>query len=101
LYRKFKIKTVEGVDDFASMREVIYRRYKRLQDEKQTMPSLVLVDGGNTGCSGNAFSLVEIIGKEKYRYEVRNRTSPSSHSTGRTVPYPAVPLNSTLCLVQD
>jgi excinuclease ABC subunit C len=46
LYRKFKIKTVAGVDDFASMREVITRRYKRLQDEKQPMPSLILVDGG-------------------------------------------------------
>jgi len=46
LYRKFKIKTVSGVDDFASMREVIHRRYKRLQDEKKPMPSLILVDGG-------------------------------------------------------
>ncbi|GGH13217.1 excinuclease ABC subunit UvrC [Silvibacterium dinghuense] len=45
-YRKFKIKTVEGVDDFASMREVITRRYKRLQEENQPMPSLILVDGG-------------------------------------------------------
>jgi len=45
-YRKFKIKTVAGVDDFASMREVVQRRYRRLQEEKQPMPSLVLVDGG-------------------------------------------------------
>jgi excinuclease ABC subunit C len=45
-YRKFKIKTVEGVDDFASMREVVTRRYKRLVDEKQPMPSLILIDGG-------------------------------------------------------
>jgi excinuclease ABC subunit C len=45
-YRKFKIKTVEGVDDFASMFEVVQRRYRRLQDEKQPLPSLVLVDGG-------------------------------------------------------
>ena len=45
-YRKFKIKTVAGVDDFASMREVIQRRYRRLLEEKQPMPSLVLVDGG-------------------------------------------------------
>jgi excinuclease ABC subunit C len=45
-YRKFKIKTVEGVDDFASMREVVERRYKRLKEEDQTMPSLVLIDGG-------------------------------------------------------
>jgi excinuclease ABC subunit C len=45
-YRKFIIRTVEGVDDFASMREVVTRRYKRLRDEKLPMPSLVLIDGG-------------------------------------------------------
>jgi excinuclease ABC subunit C len=45
-YRKFKIKTVAGVDDFASMREVVQRRYRRLLEEKQTLPSLILVDGG-------------------------------------------------------
>jgi len=45
-YRKFQIKTVEGVDDFASMREVIGRRYRRIVEEKRTMPSLILVDGG-------------------------------------------------------
>jgi excinuclease ABC subunit C len=50
-YRKFIIKTVEGVDDFASMREVITRRYKRILDEKlpgenPKMPSLILIDGG-------------------------------------------------------
>src|SRR5216683_2084394 len=45
-YRKFIVKTVTGVDDFASMRGVITRRYKRLRDENKTMPSLVLVDGG-------------------------------------------------------
>jgi excinuclease ABC subunit C len=45
-YRKFIVRTVTGVDDFASMREVVTRRYKRLRDENQTFPSLVLVDGG-------------------------------------------------------
>ncbi len=45
-YRKFIIRTVEGNDDFASMREVITRRYSRLQEEKQPFPGLVLVDGG-------------------------------------------------------
>jgi excinuclease ABC subunit C len=45
-YRKFQIKTVEGVDDFASMREVIGRRYRRVLEEKAPMPSLILVDGG-------------------------------------------------------
>ncbi len=45
-YRKFIIRTVEGVDDFASMREVVTRRYKRIQQEEKPMPSLVLIDGG-------------------------------------------------------
>jgi excinuclease ABC subunit C len=45
-YRKFIIKTVVGNDDFASMREVVTRRYSRLRDEKQPMPGLVLIDGG-------------------------------------------------------
>ena len=45
-YRKFIIRTVEGVDDFASMREVVTRRYKRMQEENKPMPSLVLIDGG-------------------------------------------------------
>jgi excinuclease ABC subunit C len=45
-YRKFKVMTVLGVDDFASMREVVTRRYKRLLEESKPMPSLVLVDGG-------------------------------------------------------
>jgi len=45
-YRKFIIQSVDGVDDFASMREVVTRRYQRLQDEKKQMPSLVLIDGG-------------------------------------------------------
>jgi excinuclease ABC subunit C len=45
-YRKFIIREVEGNDDFASMREVITRRYKRLKEEEKPLPSLVLVDGG-------------------------------------------------------
>jgi excinuclease ABC subunit C len=45
-YRKFIIRTVEGSDDFAAMREVISRRYTRLQQEKRPLPGLVLVDGG-------------------------------------------------------
>ncbi|HYH00631.1 MAG TPA: excinuclease ABC subunit UvrC [Terriglobales bacterium] len=45
-YRKFIIKTVEGVDDFASMREVVTRRYRRVLEDKQKMPGLILIDGG-------------------------------------------------------
>ncbi len=45
-YRKFKIKTVKGIDDFASMGEVVGRRYRRLRDEKKPLPDLILIDGG-------------------------------------------------------
>lgn len=45
-YRKFNIKTVEGPDDFASMAEVVHRRYKRLVDEGEPLPQLIIVDGG-------------------------------------------------------
>jgi excinuclease ABC subunit C len=62
-YRKFIIRTVEGVDDFASMREVITRRYKRIQDEKKSMPSLVLIDGGlgQLHAAATALESLEII----------------------------------------
>jgi excinuclease ABC subunit C len=45
-YRRFKIKSVEGVDDFASMREVIFRRFKRLHEEESVFPDIILIDGG-------------------------------------------------------
>ena len=62
-YRKFIIRTVEGVDDFASMREVVTRRYKRLQEEKKAMPSLVLIDGGlgQLHAAAEALDSLEII----------------------------------------
>ncbi len=62
-YRKFIIRTVEGVDDFASMREVVTRRYKRLQEGNQAMPSLVLIDGGlgQLHAAAEALDKLEII----------------------------------------
>jgi excinuclease ABC subunit C len=62
-YRKFIIRTVEGVDDFASMREVVTRRYKRIQEEKKAMPSLVLIDGGlgQLHAAAEALDSLEII----------------------------------------
>ena len=62
-YRKFIIKTVEGVDDFASMREVVTRRYKRMQDEKREMPGLILIDGGlgQLHAAEQALASLEII----------------------------------------
>jgi excinuclease ABC subunit C len=59
-YRKFIVRTVTGVDDFASMREVVGRRYKRLRDENKPFPSLVLIDGGLGQLHAAAQSLDEL-----------------------------------------
>jgi excinuclease ABC subunit C len=59
-YRKFQIKTVEGVDDFASMREVVARRYRRILEEKRPMPSLILIDGGLGQLNAAAQALEEL-----------------------------------------
>jgi excinuclease ABC subunit C len=62
-YRKFIIKSVQGVDDFESMREVIERRYKRMQEEKKPLPSLILIDGGigQLHAAAQALEKLEII----------------------------------------
>ncbi|WP_100613497.1 excinuclease ABC subunit UvrC [Confluentibacter citreus] len=56
-YRHFNIKTVEGPDDFASMEEVVYRRYKRMLDEEQSLPQLIIIDGGKGQLSSALKSL--------------------------------------------
>jgi excinuclease ABC subunit C len=60
-YRHFNIKTVEGPDDFASMEEVIYRRYKRMLDEAQPLPQLIVIDGGK-GQLSSALQSLEKLG---------------------------------------
>lgn len=65
LYRKFIIKTVEGPDDFASMREIINRRYSRLIEEKSPVPDLIMVDGGK-GQLSSAIESLEEIGMKGY-----------------------------------
>ncbi len=77
-YRKFNIKTVAGPDDFASMEEVVYRRYKRLLDEKKTLPQLIIIDGGKGQLSSavkslkklNLFGKITIIGIAKRLEEI-------------------------------
>jgi len=59
-YRHFNIKTVEGPDDFASMTEVVYRRYKRLLDEEQPLPQLIIIDGGKGQLSSALKSIDEL-----------------------------------------
>ena len=56
-YRHFNIKTVEGPDDFASMEEVVYRRYKRLKEENEPLPQLIIIDGGKGQLSSALKSL--------------------------------------------
>ena len=56
-YRHYNIKEVKGIDDFASMKEVVYRRYRRLRDEKQALPQLIVVDGGKGQLSAALSSL--------------------------------------------
>lgn len=60
-YRHFNIKTVEGPDDFASMEEVVYRRYKRLKEEGQSLPQLIVIDGGK-GQLGAAVKILRDLG---------------------------------------
>ncbi|MEZ5006749.1 MAG: excinuclease ABC subunit UvrC [Chitinophagales bacterium] len=64
-YRHFNIKTVEGPDDFASMEEVVYRRYKRLLEEDAPLPQLILIDGGKGQLSSAYKSLerLDLTGK--------------------------------------
>ena len=60
-YRHFNIKTVEGPNDFASMEEVVYRRYKRLLDENQPLPQLIIIDGGK-GQLSSALKSIDDLG---------------------------------------
>ena len=64
-YRHYNIKTVKGPNDFASMEEVIYRRYKRLLDEKKSLPQLIVVDGGKGQISAAIKSLEKLNIKER------------------------------------
>jgi len=64
-YRHFKVKTVEGPDDFASMEEIVYRRYKRLMDEQQSLPQLIIIDGGKgqLGAALKSIKALDLYGK--------------------------------------
>jgi excinuclease ABC subunit C len=59
-YRRYNVKTVEGINDFATMKEVVYRRYKRLTDENEPLPQLVIIDGGKGQLSSAMESIKEL-----------------------------------------
>ena len=64
-YRRFNVKTVEGINDFATMSEVVYRRYKRLVDEEKELPQLVIIDGGKgqLGAAMQSIHQLNLVGK--------------------------------------
>ena len=59
-YRHFNIKTVEGINDFASMKEAVFRRYRRLKEEKQELPQLIIIDGGKGQLSAAEEAIKEL-----------------------------------------
>lgn len=77
-YRRFNIKTVTGINDFASMKEVIYRRYKRLTEENKSLPQLIIIDGGKGQLNAAVESIallnlqnkINIIGLAKNEEEI-------------------------------
>ena len=64
-YRRFNVKTVQGINDFATMSEVVYRRYKRLTDEQKPLPELIIIDGGKGQLSAAMESIIKLnlVGK--------------------------------------
>ena len=92
-YRKFNIKSVRGIDDFESMREVVFRRYSRQIKEKNTLPDLILIDGGKGQLSAAKSSLdklglgyIAIIGLAKKLEEVFIPNSSSPQNISKTSP---------------
>ena len=92
-YRKFKIKTVDQIDDFASIREVVYRRYSRLKREKSAYPDLILIDGGKGQLSMAMSALrelgldyINIIGIAKRLEEVFIPGNPNPQSIHKDSP---------------
>lgn len=63
-YRHFNVKTVTGPDDFSSMEEIVYRRYRRMKEENQTLPQLVIIDGGK-GQLSSAMKSIRSLGLEE------------------------------------
>ena len=92
-YRKFNVKTVSGIDDFAAIREVVYRRYKRLKKEEKPYPDLILIDGGKGQLSMAVSALRElgldyipVIGLAKRLEEVFVPGNPEAQSIHKQSP---------------
>jgi excinuclease ABC subunit C len=100
-YRKFHVKTVEGIDDYTTMQEVITRRYKRLLDENKPLPDLIVIDGGK-GQLNVAYEALKRLGIE----EKVSLISIAERLEEIFIPHDSVPLyidknSSTLKVIQN
>ncbi len=99
-YRKFKIKTVEGQDDVASIREVVHRRFKRLLDEQKRLPDLLFIDGGlgQLGAAEEALRELEVTGQPLISLAKREEEVFRSGGEGEALVLP--PSSAALKLLQ-
>ena len=100
-YRHFNIKTVEGPDDFASMREVVHRRYSRLLEEKQSLPQLVIIDGGKGQLSAAFESIQELGLSEKIKLIGIAKRLEEIYFPGDSVPLYLDKRSETLKVIQQ
>ncbi len=96
-YRTFKIKTVVGIDDFASMAEVVGRRYRRLLAEKAPLPDLILIDGGKGQLSSAAKALKEVFKEAQPRRRIPEIASLAKQHEELFVPE----RSNSICLPKD
>ena len=100
-YRHFNIKTVEGPDDFASMREVVHRRYSRLLEENQSLPQLVIIDGGKGQLSAAFESIHELGLSEKIKLIGIAKRLEEIYFPGDSVPLYLDKRSETLKVIQQ
>jgi excinuclease ABC subunit C len=98
-YRKFRIRTVKGIDDYSMMKEVVRRRYIRLMKEGQPMPDLVLIDGGK-GHLGAAGEVMEELGLENIPLAGIAKEFNHLYTPGRARPVRLAPGSRLLLLIQ-
>lgn len=100
-YRHFNIKTVEGANDFASMEEIIYRRYSRLLTENQELPQLIIVDGGKGQLSAAMKSIKKLALKGKITVIGIAKKLEEIYYPGDTVPLYLDKTSETLKIIQQ
>ena len=99
-YRRYRIKTVAGANDFASMGEVVYRRYRRLQAEKKPLPGLILVDGGK-GQLASAREALSRLGLENQSLAALAKEEEAIFLPNKNAPILLKPTSHTLHLLQQ